>query len=120
MKEQGIMYRLRQSENPGEVGLDNFQRLSSGREDGVILELWASGYDVIREVPLVEEDPVTLYAASDNRNGNKGDRFFAVWVRVDPEVPPETRSLSRIFEIVGHAVNNGARGTLLGVSSSAE
>ena len=37
-----------------------------------------------------------------------------------PGVPLETRSLSRVFEIVGNAVNNGARGVLLGVSSSAE
>ena len=79
MGEQGIMYRFRQGEDPGEVSLDNLQRLASGPDDQVVLELWRSGYDVIRELPLIEEGPITLYAASDNRAGGEGGENFLLF-----------------------------------------
>ena len=120
MNERGIMYRFREGENPREVGVGNFQKLASGPESRVMLELWANGYEVIEEVPLAEDGPVTIFSASDRRNGEEGEKFFAVWVRLGPGVPPESRSLSCLFKIVGHAIDNGAKDALLGMSSSAE
>lgn len=112
-RETGVMYRYRPGEDPQNVGVDNFQRLSSGPISWVKNELLAQGYRVMDENPLLIDcnGNVVLYAALDER-GEKGEPFFGVWVRLSAR-------FSEVFETVDGAMNNGAKVELSRVLTSA-